>query len=86
MNWESSKALTPLKRDFLREAGYEVLDLFEDAQKKEGGLEPAMISYLLSEVTVERLPDYLIAPLDLDELRQFLAGLQTTMGESSFPA
>lgn len=70
---------------FLRGAGYEVVGLFGEAQKKEGGLEPAMISFLLSQVSVECPPDYLIAPLDLDELRQFVADLQTTMGESSFP-
>jgi hypothetical protein len=42
---------------FLKAEGFDAIDLLPDAQRKEGGLEPAMLAYLLSELSVEsRLP------------------------------
>ncbi len=85
MSWESSRAVTPLKY-FLEKAGFRVEDCFADAQQKDGGLDPGMISLLLDSVAVKELPDYLIAPLSLDELRAYVDELKRRMALMAYPA
>ena len=69
---------------FLHRRGYRIPDYFEAATKKEGGLDPAMIAFLLSRVKIE-LPDYLIEPVDLEDFTTFVRDLQKQILDSSFP-
>jgi hypothetical protein len=70
---------------FLSQRGLRVVDHLADAQKKEGGLDPAMISYLLADVRVERAPDYLLQPVDVAELNRFIRDLQRALAALAFP-
>ncbi len=70
---------------FLRKRGLDVADHFATAQTKEGGLDPAMISFLLSQVKVDRVPDYLLQPLDLADFNRFIRKLQETMAKLAVP-
>ncbi len=70
---------------FLANHGLDILALFPDARKKEGGLDPAMISFLLAQLRIDSLPDYLIAPLDLDEFRAFVLNLRKRLAAMSLP-
>jgi hypothetical protein len=70
---------------FLRKRGFDILGHFEAAKTKEGGLDPAMIAFLLSQLEVDRVPAYVIAPLDLGDLRVFIAWLRESMAARSFP-
>ena len=70
---------------FLHKRGHQVAEHFAAAQTKEGGLEPAMISFLLSQVNVDRVPDYLLQPLDLADFNRFIRELQATMAKLALP-
>ena len=89
MSWENSKAVTPLKRDFLKaleKNGYRVEDYFEEARQKDGGLDPAMVSLLLHSLRITELPDYLIKPLTLEALCAFVDDLKRRMALMAYPA
>ena len=70
---------------FLHKRGYKVLDHFEDATKKEGALDPSMISFLLSRRKIDSKPDYLLEDLDLQDFRLFVKQLESDLAEMSFP-
>ncbi len=70
---------------FLRQRGWSVAEHLGDARKKEGGLDPAMISFLLADLRVERTPDYLLKPLEAHELNQFIRDLQQALAAMAFP-
>ena len=70
---------------FLRKRGFTVRDHFAEARQKEGGLDPAMISFILARTTIDKVPDYLLEPLDLDEFRTFVRNLQLELAELAFP-
>ena len=69
---------------FLKAEGFDAIDLLPDAQRKEGGLEPAMLAYLLSELSVE-CPDYLLKPLELSAFREFIEDLETRLKALAYP-
>lgn len=70
---------------FLQKKGFRVESYFEEAQKKDGGLDPAMISLLLDSVTVTELPDYMIEPLTVPELCAFVDDLKRRMALMAYP-
>jgi hypothetical protein len=70
---------------FLSGRGWHVADHLQAARTKEGGLNPAMISYLLADVHVDRVPDYLLEPVEPQALEQFIRELQKTMASLAFP-
>lgn len=70
---------------FLEKRGFTVADHLEAARTKEAALDPAMVSYLLSEVEIGDAPAYLLEPIDLDDLRAFIERLRTTLANEAFP-
>jgi hypothetical protein len=70
---------------FLGKHGLEISKHFKDARKKEGGLDSAMISYLLSSINIDKMPDYLLKPLDLIEFTEFVEELKTTLAKLAYP-
>jgi len=70
---------------FLEKKGFEIKTHMDEARQKEAGLDPSMISFLLSTLEVPQLPEYLIAPLQLSELQLFLNDLRKDMASLSFP-
>lgn len=70
---------------FLSKKNFNILENFTEAAKKEGGLDPAMISYLLSQVSIENISEYLIEPVDKDSLKAFIKNLQMMMASLAFP-
>ncbi|HET6384324.1 MAG TPA: hypothetical protein VFJ58_13100 [Armatimonadota bacterium] len=44
-----------------------------------------MMSFIPSQVVIDLVPDYMIAPLDLEELRSFVRGLQSELAEFAHP-
>jgi len=70
---------------YLQLHGYFVRDYWEAARRKEAGLDPAMISFLLSRLKVDAFPDYLLAPLDLPDFKRFVDQLRAEMARLSFP-
>jgi hypothetical protein len=70
---------------FLARRGFDAVRLLPEAQRKEGGVEPAMIAHLLAHVDLQQPPDYLVEPLDLGDFRRFVADLRRRMAELAFP-
>lgn len=62
---------------FLEKEGWRIEDYFEDAKLKDGGLDAGMIAMILNSLKVSELPDYMIKPLTLDELRTYISDLKT---------
>lgn len=70
---------------FLEKAGWRVEEHFEEAQQKDGGLDPSMVSLLLDSLTIHELPDYMIEPLTLNELQGFVNDLKRRMALMAYP-
>jgi len=70
---------------FLEKEGYRIEDYFEEAQQKDGGLDPAMVSLLLDSLRITELPDYLIKPLTLADLCAFVDDLKRRMALMAYP-
>jgi len=70
---------------FLDKAGHRVFDALPAARRKDAGLTPAQLAWAISQVPLDRVPDGLLAPVSLDELRAFRARLLDTLERLSFP-
>ncbi len=70
---------------FLVKNGFDIKGNIEKAKLKDGGVEPAIISYLLSQFKITQLPDYMIAKVSIKELEQFIADIKKMMSEISYP-
>jgi hypothetical protein len=70
---------------FLNKRGYRVADYLELARTKEGGLDPATISHLLSGVSLDEVPTYMLEPLNLADFRSFVEALRKEMADRAFP-
>lgn len=70
---------------FLEQQGFVIEACFEDAQLKDGGLDPAMISLILDSLKVTELPDYMIKPLIIDDLRDYIFELKHRMAILALP-
>ncbi|MGE5344139.1 MAG: nucleotidyl transferase AbiEii/AbiGii toxin family protein [Candidatus Omnitrophota bacterium] len=70
---------------FLVKNGFDIKDNIKNAKQKDGGLEPAIISYLLAGWEISNPPDYMIKEVTIEELKKFLSDLKSKMAELSFP-
>ena len=55
-----------------RDAEFDIIANWERACTKEGGLEPAMVSYLLTQIDIDEIPHYLEKELRINQLRTFV--------------
>lgn len=60
---------------FIERAGLPVLEGFDDALKKDGGMDPAWFAWAVSQIGLKPLPGMIVA-LDEDDLRRFKEDLQ----------
>ena len=73
------------KNNFLGRAGYPLEDYIHLAQQKDAGVSQAMLAYLLSEFKLSKVPDYMIAPISLEEVREYFQSLSNKLAGESFP-
>jgi hypothetical protein len=52
---------------------------------KEGGLDPAILTYLLSQVSVSAIPEYVLESVTPEELFGFIRKLQRQFAALAFP-
>ena len=71
---------------FLEKNGLDVLSLVKQARQKEGGVEPAILSWVVSQLHFADLPEYLLAHVTLDELNGFVEQLARKFASDSFPS
>jgi hypothetical protein len=70
---------------FLEKAGLRALDALPAARRKDAGLTPAQLAWAISQVPLDRLPEGLLVPRSLDELRAFRERLRDALERLSFP-
>lgn len=70
---------------FLERAGYPALAALDHARRKDPGLTSGLLAWAITQVPLDRLPDGLLAPMSLDELRGFRARLVEALERLSFP-
>jgi hypothetical protein len=70
---------------FLSKNGFDIITHIDMAMKKDGGLDTATLSYIISEIKIKELPDYLLKTVSLDELNTFLSKLKSDLAEFAFP-
>lgn len=70
---------------FLDKNGFRVEDYVEEAKVKDGGLDPAMISYILARVKIDELPDYLVQNVSRKEFCDYVEHLRIYLASLAFP-
>lgn len=70
---------------FLEKAGQDLLAALPDAQAKDGGWEPALVSMLLDGWQIAALPPWLLRDLSLEELHAFLDRLRRALVAKALP-
>jgi Nucleotidyl transferase AbiEii toxin, Type IV TA system len=70
---------------FIEQAGHDILAAIPDAQAKDGGWEPAVVSMLLAGLDVAELPPWLLRELTPEKLRAFLDRLRLAIAAKALP-
>lgn len=70
---------------FLEQAGQDLLAAIPDAQAKDGGWEPAVVSMLLAGLHVHEMPAWMIKELDPADLEAFLNRLRLDIAARALP-
>jgi hypothetical protein len=70
---------------FLGRAGYPLENYIKPAQQKDAGVSQAMLAFVLSEVKLLKLPDFMIAPLSIKDLQEYFQSVARKLAVESFP-
>ena len=70
---------------FLAGIGKEPLAFLPAARRKDAGLEPATLAFVLSDVKVHRVPEDLVKPVSAAELQAFIDDLRHRLAREAFP-
>jgi hypothetical protein len=70
---------------FLNKNGFDIIAHIDAAMKKDGGLDPATLSYIISSIKIKELPDYLLETISLNDLNQFISQLKDDLAAMAFP-
>jgi hypothetical protein len=70
---------------FLEKAGFDLVSALPDAQTKEGGLEPAVLSMMLNGLKIENEPPWMLQPIDLEDLNAFIFRLRQALVALDLP-
>jgi len=70
---------------FLDQAGHRVADVLPDAQRKDAGVEAATVAWVLGQVRVRSIPDFLRKALTVEELQEFVDRAAAELARASFP-
>jgi predicted nucleotidyltransferase component of viral defense system len=70
---------------FLGRAGYPLENYVALAQQKDAGVSQATLAFVLSEVRLLRVPDFMIAPVSIVELQTYFHSLARKLAVESFP-
>lgn len=70
---------------FLARAGFDVPPYLDRAARKDGGLSAAILAHLISEAKLQTIPDYVLKPVTIEELREFFSALSAELAVLAFP-
>jgi hypothetical protein len=71
---------------FLDQAGFDIVGNIAAAQRKDGGVDPATISFVLSTMKIGDVPGFLVRPVTREEIRDFINRLRLRLADAAFPA
>jgi hypothetical protein len=63
----------------------DIWNLFGKAHLKEGGLDPSILSYIVSQLKVSEIPAIMLTAIRPDDLKDFIAEIQTFLDTQAFP-
>jgi hypothetical protein len=66
-------------------AGYALENYIRLAERKDAGVSQAMVAYLLSEIRLLKVPDYMIAPISIEDVQEYFRSLARKLAVESFP-
>lgn len=69
---------------FLQEK-VDIWGAYDQVLQKEGGMDPSMLSYLLSQVKIQEIPEYLFTQLSVNDINQFIKTVLNFLNKKSFP-
>ncbi|MBN1900939.1 hypothetical protein JW926_06385 [Candidatus Sumerlaeota bacterium] len=61
------------------------METLSHAKKKDAGFDPATLSFILSQIKVYEIPDFIIRKISHEELQVFIDSLQRKLADISFP-
>lgn len=70
---------------FLARAGYPLENYIAIAQQKDAGVSQATLAFVLSEVRLLKVPDFMISPVSLVDLQEYFHSLARKLAVESFP-
>jgi len=70
---------------FLGRAGYPLENYIAMAQQKDAGVSQATVAFVLSEVRLLKVPDFMISPVSLVDLQEYFHSLARKLAVESFP-
>jgi len=70
---------------FLGRAGYPLENYIAIAQQKDAGVSQATLAFVLSEVRLLKVPDFMISPVSLVDLQEYFHSLARKLAVESFP-
>ena len=70
---------------FLEQSGLPIEVVWSDALQKDGGLDAGMIALLLDTINLTNLPDFMIKPLTLPDLQDYVDALKKRMAIMALP-
>ncbi len=70
---------------FLEKIGFDIIDNLDKAKEKDAGIDPGMLSYLLNNINVTEIPDYMIKALSVKELALFISKLKHELSAKAYP-
>ena len=70
---------------FLAKAGKDPLAFVAAARRKDAGLDPAVLAFVLSEVRIRSAPEGLEKPVSAAELQAFIDDLRQRLARAAFP-
>ena len=70
---------------FLEQAGHDLLAALPDAQVKDGGWEPGVVSMLLDGIRISELPPWLLRAVSVEELGAFIERLRLALAAKALP-
>jgi predicted nucleotidyltransferase component of viral defense system len=70
---------------FLARAGYALEDYIQAAQRKDAGVSKATLAFVLSQVKLSKVPDFMIAPVDVAAVQEYFQSLAAKLAVESFP-
>jgi predicted nucleotidyltransferase component of viral defense system len=70
---------------FLQKEGFPIMENLSHAKKKDAGFDPATLSFILSQIKVYEIPDFMIRKISREELQEFIESLQIKLADISFP-